>query len=95
MVDTLAAGLTAFERLANFGSEVELAHSTWRLVSTFLRAVMAPVVTLFVAVAVLVSPRLRATIGDALAWSTDEGSRERLKRELLGVLRGAGTSGWY
>ncbi len=92
LVDTLAAWLTAFERFADSRSEVEMAHSTWGLASTFLRVVMAPVLTLFVAVAVLVSPRLRATIGDALAWSADERSRERVMRKLTDALRGAGTS---
>jgi hypothetical protein len=53
---------------------------------------MVPLLTLFVAVAVLISPRLRATIGDALAWSTDKHSRERVKRKLVDVLRGTGTS---
>jgi hypothetical protein len=93
LIDTLAAGLTAFERFVDFrGGFIELAHSTWQLVSTFLRAVMSPALTLFVAVAVLVNPRLRATIGDALAWSTDEPSRERVKRKLTDVLRDVETS---
>lgn len=92
LVDALAAWLTALERLASVRSEVGLARSTWRLVTTFLRVVVAPLLTLSIAVAVLVSPRLRSTIGDALAWSTDECSRERVKRKLTGVLRDAGTS---
>jgi hypothetical protein len=83
LVDTLAAGLTAFERLADFGSEVEMAHSAWRLGSTFLRAAITPVLTLFVAVTVLVSPRLRTTIGDALAWSVgSHPQREKVDRRL-------------
>jgi hypothetical protein len=92
LIDTLAAWLTAFERFADYRGEVELARSTWRMISTFLLVMMAPVLTLFVAVAVIVSPRLRSTIGDALAWSTDERSRERVKRKLTGVVRDAGTS---
>jgi hypothetical protein len=92
LVDTLAAWLTAFERVAEARTEVGLAHSTWRLVTIFLRVVMAPLLTLSIAVAVLMNPRLRAMIGDALAWSTDERSRERVKRKLMSVLRGAGTS---
>lgn len=80
LVGTLAAWMTAFERLAECRNMVELAHSIWRLVATVLRAVMAPVLTLFVAAVVLVSPRMRATIGDALAWSTDERSRELVER---------------
>jgi len=92
LVDVLAAWLTAFERLGDFRGEVELAHSAWRLVLTFLRAMMAPVLTLFVAVAVLLNPRLRATIGDALAWSADEHSRECIKRKLMDVLRDAEAS---
>lgn len=91
LVDTLTAWLTAFERLAESTSEVGLAHATWRLISSFLRALMAPLVTLFVAGAVLVNPRLRSTIGDALAWSTDEHSREVVKQKLTDALRGAGT----
>lgn len=92
LIDTLAALLTAFESLAEYSGEIELAHSTWRLMSAFLRIVMAPVLTLSIAVLVLVSPRWRATIGDALAWSTDEGSRERVKQELMGTLRGTDSS---
>jgi hypothetical protein len=92
LIGTLAAWMTAFERLAECKDMVELAHSLWRLVATFLRAVMAPMLTLFVAAGVLASPRLRATIGDALAWSTDERSRELVKRKLTGALHVAGTS---
>jgi hypothetical protein len=92
LIGTLAGWMTSFEALAECRSMPELAHSIWRLVATFLRALMAPLLTLFVAAAVLVSPRLRATIGDALAWSTDEGSRELVKRKLTDALRVAGTS---
>jgi hypothetical protein len=51
-----------------------------------------PALTLFVAVATLVSPRLRTTIGDALAWSVDKRSRERVMRKLTNALQGVGTS---
>ncbi len=92
LIDTLAALLTAVESLAKYEGEIKLAHSTWRLVAAFLRILMAPALTLFVAALVLISPRWRATIGDALAWSTDERSRESVKRKLMVFLRGTGSS---
>jgi hypothetical protein len=92
LVDTFSAWLTAFESLAAYRSEVDMVHSAWRLGTTFLRAAIAPALTVFVAVATLVSPRLRTTIGDALAWSVDERSRERVMGKLTDALQGAGTS---
>jgi hypothetical protein len=89
LVDFLAAGLTAFGRLEEGfeGGNVQMARALWRVISVFARAVMAPVLTLGVAGGVLVSPRLRATIGDALAWSTDEESHARVRREMMQSLQ--------
>ncbi|MGH2911433.1 MAG: hypothetical protein ACRDJ3_03045 [Solirubrobacteraceae bacterium] len=89
LVDVLSAGLTAFSRLEEGfkGGNVEMARALWRVVSIFGRAVIAPVLTLGMAGAVLVSSRLRATIGDALAWSTDEESRERVRQEMMRLLQ--------
>ncbi len=91
LIDTLAALMTAVEGISESKGEIELARSTWRMASSFLRIVLASMLTLCVAFLVL-CPRWRATIGDALAWSTDESSRERVKRKLTDALRASGAS---
>jgi hypothetical protein len=89
LVVALITGATAFERLSESGGNVDLARSLFRLVATFIRAVFTPLLTLLVALSVLVSGRLRATLGDALAWTDDPCSRRLVQRELLGAVRAA------
>jgi hypothetical protein len=87
LVDALAAWLTAFEGLADHKGELELARSLWQLVATFVRSAFVPLLTLVIVVVVLMRSRVRATIGDALAWSTDSRSRQRVLNELGDRLR--------
>lgn len=88
LVDLLAAGMRTFEQLeGGFSSNRAMAQTVWRLFALFGRAVAIPPLTLLLALAVLVVPRLRATIGDALAWSTDASSHARVTQEVIGKLR--------
>jgi hypothetical protein len=88
LVDLLAAGVRTFEQLEQgLSSNRATAQTLWRLLALFGRAVVIPPLTLLVALAVLVAPRLRATIGDALAWSTDAGSNARVAQEVMDRLQ--------
>jgi hypothetical protein len=84
LVDLLAAGLETFEQLdGGLDSMRATTLTCWRMISLFARALMAPALTMLVAFFVLVIPRVRATVGDAMAWSTDPGSHERVKQEIM------------
>jgi hypothetical protein len=84
LVDLLAAAIGTFEQLdGGFDSYRAMTLTCWRFTALFMRALIAPVLTLLVAVAVLVNSRLRATVGDALAWSVDHDSHERVRREIM------------
>jgi hypothetical protein len=88
LVDLLAAGLSTLERLPeDMDGYAGLARTCWRLFAWFGRALAVPPLTALLVFFVLVVPRIRHTIGDALAWSTDEASHASVTQHVLARLQ--------
>ena len=87
LVDLLSAWLIQAERLpAGLSNAVGMTRTVARAIAGIGRALMAPLVTLAAVAAVLLHPRVRATVGDALAWTLDAPSHERVLNELTRAL---------
>jgi hypothetical protein len=79
LVDLLAAGVETFERLdGGMDSYRAMSLTCWRFISLFTRPVIFSVLVPLLIFLILVSERARATVGDALQWSMDPVSHERV-----------------
>jgi hypothetical protein len=88
LVDLSSAALTFFKHADGwFDGIFGMTRTFVRMLTGFGRALTAPLVTLAACIAVLVNPRVRSTVGDALAWTLDAPSHERVMSELTALLR--------
>jgi pimeloyl-ACP methyl ester carboxylesterase len=86
LVDVAAAWLTLLRRPVDDVTLAAMTHGFARLLIGLGRALLSPLLALAATGAVLLSARMRESIGDALAWTLDAASHERVLDKLTRAL---------